>query len=108
MELSEFDSLIDSLTESVKDYNLDDSFDYWDAIHEICSGCDYSFVYYKAWLLVDFVRTENRDLFDEAEDSRIDLDHNSDTVRLDDIILNQAFHILKTATLEKWEELQTA
>ena len=108
MKLSDFDSLIDSLTESVKDYNLDESFDHWDAIHEICAVCDHSFVYGKAWSLVDFIRLENRELFDNAEDSRIDNDHNTDNVRLDDYVLSQAFHILQIATLEKWEELQAA
>lgn len=106
MKLSDFNSLIDSLTESVKDYNLDESFDHWNAIHEICANCDHSFVYGKAWRLVDFIRFENRELFDKAEDSRIDNDHNTDNVRLDDYVLSQAFHILQIATLEKWAESQ--
>ena len=55
MNQEKFDSLIDSLVDSVKEYNLDDSFDYYDAIHQICDRCDHSFVNYKAWQLVDFV-----------------------------------------------------
>jgi len=106
MKLSDFDSLIDSLTESVKDYNLDESFDHWSAINEICGGCDHSFDDGKAWRLVDFIRFENRELFDKAEDTRIENDHNTDNVRLDDYVLSQAFHILQIATLEKWAESQ--
>ncbi len=106
MNTSEFDSLIDSLAESVKNYNLDESFDYWHAIREICDNCAHSSFWVKAWCLVDFVRFENRDLFDKAEDSRIENDPNTDNVRLDDYITSQAFHILQVATLKRWQELQ--
>ena len=56
MNQNKFNSLIDSLVDSVKDYNLDDSFDHYNAIIEICSACDHSFVYFKAWQLVNFVK----------------------------------------------------
>lgn len=116
MNQNEFDSLIDSLVESVKDYNLDDSFDYYNAIHEICSNCNYSFEYYRAWQLVNFVRFEMYDyscrkftsgkinLYDEAQTEVEENDHNTDDVNLDDRMLSFAFNILKVATLKKYNE----
>ena len=110
MNQNQFDSLIDSLVDSVKDYNLDDSsFDYYNAIVEICSNCDHSFVYYKAWQLVNFVRFEHFNilgglgLFYEVETEVKDNDHNTDDVNLDDYMLTYAFNILKVATLKKYE-----
>jgi len=112
MNTEKFNSLIDSLVDSVKDYNLDTSFDYYDAILEICSNCDHSFVYYKAWQLVNFVRFEHfnikggLDLFYEVEMEVKDNDHNTDDVILDDYMLSYAFNILKVATLKKYESLK--
>lgn len=114
MNQNEFDSLIDSLVESVKDYNLNDSFDYYDAIHQICEGCDYSFVNYKAWQLVKFVRFDVYDydcryfgsgkinLYDEVQAEYKELCSYDDKTDLNDIILSYAFHILKVATLKKY------
>jgi len=111
MNQNKFNSLIDSLVESVNDYNLDDSFDHYNAIIEICDNCDHSFVYYKAWQLVNFVRfehfnTEGLGLFYEVEIEVKDNDHNTDDVILDDYMLSFAFNILKVATLKKYEALQ--
>lgn len=117
MNQNEFDSLIDSLVDSVKDYNLDDSFDHYDAIHEICGNCNYSFEYYRSWQLVNFVRFEHFDinsgwhigglgLFYEAEMEVKENGHNTDDVSLDDYMLSYAFNILKVATLKKYEESQ--
>ena len=112
MNQNEFDSLIDSLVDSVKDYNLDDSFDHYNAIVEICGNCNYSFEYYRAWQLVNFVRFDMYDngakiqLFDEVEMEVKENGHNTDDVNLDDYILSFAFNILKVATLKKYESLQ--
>lgn len=107
MNQNKFDSLIDSLVESVKDYNLDSSFDSYNAIIEICSNCDHSFVYYKAWQLVNFVKFDHGsyddNLFDEVEMEVKDNDHNTDDITLDDYMLSYAFNILKVATLKKYE-----
>jgi len=109
MNQNEFDSLIDSLADSVKDYNLDDSFDHYDAIVEICGNCNYSFEYYRSWQLVNFVRFEHFNiegglsLFYEVEMEVKDNGHNTDDVRLDDYMLSFAFNILKVATLKKYE-----
>ena len=110
MNQNQFNSLIDSLVDSVKDYNLDSSFDYYDAIHEICSNCNYSFEYYRAWQLVNFVRFEHFNvlgglgLFYEVETEVKDNDHNTDDVNLDDRMLSYAFNILKVSTLKKYNE----
>jgi len=104
MNQNEYDSLIDSLVDSVKDYNLNDSFDHYDAIHQICSGCDHSFVNYKAWQLVDFVKFDYSELFDEAEMEVKELCHHDQKSTLNDIILDYAFNILKLATLKKYNE----
>ena len=118
MNQNEFDSLIDSLVESVKDYNLDDSFDHYNAIVEICDNCNYSFEYYRAWQLVNFVRFDmlmhhllfddmaKLNLFDEVEMEVKENGHNTDDVSLDDYMLSYAFNILKVATLKKYEESQ--
>jgi len=115
MNQNEFDSLIDSLVDSVKGYNLDDLFDHYDAIHEICGNCNYSFEYYRAWQLVNFVRFEHFDIFDfeggsslfyEVEKEVEKNDHNTDDVSLDAYMLSYAFQILKVATLKKYESLQ--
>jgi hypothetical protein len=108
MNQNEFDELIDSLVDSIKDYNLDDSFDHYDAIVEICGNCNYSFEYYRAWQLVNFVRFEHFNaeglgLFYEVEMEVKDNDHNTDDVNLDDYMLSFAFNILKVATLKKYE-----
>ena len=107
MNQEKFNSLIDSLVESVKDYNLNDSFDHYDAIHEICSNCDHSFVYYKAWQLVNFVKFDHGSyddtLFDEVEREVQDNDHNTDDITLNDYMMTYAFNILKVATLKKYE-----
>jgi len=109
MKQNEFDSLIDSLVDSVKDYNLNDSFDHYDAIIEICDNCNYSFEYYRAWKLVNFVRFDMYDyeakiqLFDEVEMEVKENGHNTDDVNLDDYMLSFAFNILKVATLKKYE-----
>lgn len=113
MTQNEYDSLIDSLVESVKDYNLDDSFDYYDAIHQICEGCNYSFEYYRAWQLVNFVRFDMYDngekiqLFDEVEMEVEELCRYDETTSLNDIILHYAFYILKTATLKKYNKQES-
>jgi len=110
MNQNEFDSLIDLLVESVKDYNLNDSFDHYDAIIETCENCNYYFEYYRAWKLVNFVRFDMYDngvkiqLFDEVEMEVKDNDHNTDDVNLDDYMLSYAFNILKLATLKKYNE----
>ena len=105
MNQSKFDSLIDSLVEAVKDYNLDDSFDHYSAIIEICDNCDHSFVYGKAWDLVSFVKFDCYDdnLFDEVEREVQDNNHNTDDVTLNDLMMSYAFQILKVATLKKYE-----
>tara|TARA_R110000803_G_scaffold86203_1_gene152565 strand:- start:8 stop:367 length:360 start_codon:yes stop_codon:yes gene_type:complete len=107
MNHDKFTSLVDSLAKSVnEDYKLDDSFYEWDATHEVCEVCDYSFVYGKAWGLVDFIRFSDRELFDQAECAVQDNDHNTDDINLNDYMLSYAFQILKISTLKKWEELQ--
>jgi hypothetical protein len=109
MNQNEFNSLIESLVDSVKDYNLDDSFDHYDAIVEICDNCNYSFEYYRSWQLVNFVRFNMYDngaklnLFDEVEMEVKDNGHNTDDISLDDYMLTFAFNILKVATLKKYE-----
>lgn len=108
MDNLKFTSLIDSLCESVNGYNLDDSFDHYNAIIEICASCDHSFVYGKAWSLVDYVRFQDRDLFDEVEREVQENDHNTDDINLNDYMLTYAFQILKVSTLKKWEEMQLA
>ena len=113
MNQKEFNSLIDSLVDSVKNYNLDDSSDYYDAIHEICEGCNYYFEYYRAWQLVNFVRFDMYDngakiqLFDEVEMEVKELCHHDQESTLNDIILDYAFHILKVATLKKYSEQES-
>jgi hypothetical protein len=107
MNQNEFDSLIDSLVDSVKDYNLNDSFDHYDAIHQICDGCDHSFVNYKAWQLVDFVKFDYSELFDEAEMEVKELCYHDQKSTLNDIILDYAFQILKVATLKKYNEQES-
>ena len=110
MNQEKFNSLINSLVESVKDYNLDSSFDYYKAIIEICASCDHSFVYYKAWQLVNFVKFEHGsyddNLFDEVEREVQENDHNTDDITLNDYMMTYAFNILKVATLKKYESLQ--
>ena len=110
MNQEKFDSLINSLAESVKDYNLDDSFDHYNAIIEICSSCVHSFVYYKAWQLVNFVKFEHGsydgNLFDEVEEEVQENDHNTDDITLNDYMMTYAFNILKVATLKKYESLK--
>jgi len=103
MNQDKFNSLIDSLVESVKDYNLDDSFDSYNAIHEICESCDHSFVNYKAWQLVDFVKFDYSELFYQVEMEVKELCHHDQKSTLNDIILDYAFNILKVATLKKYE-----
>ena len=105
MNQEKFNSLIDSLIDSVKDYNLDDSFDHYDAIHQICENCNYSFEYYRAWQLVNFVRFDMCEpYFYEVEIEVKELCRYDETTSLDDIILHYAFYILKTATLKKYNE----
>lgn len=110
MNQNEFNELIDSLVESVNDYNLDDSFDYYNAIHEICENCNYYFEYYRAWQLVNFVRFDMYDngekiqLFDAVELEVKDLFRYDETTSLNDIMLSYAFQILKLATLKKYNE----
>jgi len=107
MNQNKFDSLIDSLVDSVKDYNLDSSFDHYTAIVEICALSDHSFVYYKAWQLVNFVKFDHGfyddTLFDEVEREVKDNDHNTDDITLNDYMMTYAFNILKVATLKKYE-----
>lgn len=107
MNQEKFNSLIDSLVDSIKDYNLNDSFDHYSAIHEICDGCDYSFVNYKAWQLINFVRFDMYDLFDEVEmevkDNGYSTGYRGDS-SLDNYMLQFAFQILKVATLKKYNE----
>jgi hypothetical protein len=107
MNQNEFNSLIESLVESVKDYNLDHSFDHYDAIHQICEGCDHSFVNYKAWQLVDFVKFDYSELFDQAEMEVKELCYHDQKSTLNDIILDYAFQILKVATLKKYNEQES-
>lgn len=103
---------MDSLVDSVKEYNLDDSFDHYDALHEICGNCNYSFEYYRAWQLVNFVRFDMYDngaeiqLFDEVEMEIEENDHNTDDITLNDYMMTYSFHILKVATLKKYETSQ--
>ena len=107
MNQNEFNSLIESLVESVNEYNLDDSFDHYDAIHQICEGCDHSFVNYKAWQLVDFVKFDYSELFDQAEMEVKELCYHDQKSTLNDIILDYAFQILKVATLKKYNEQES-
>jgi len=108
MNQNKFDSLIDSLVDSVNDYNLDSSFDYYNAILEICENCDHSFVYYKAWQLVNFVKFEHGsyddNLFDEVE-REVQENYRND-ITLNDYMMTYAFNILKVATLKKYESLK--
>lgn len=110
MKQEKFNSLIDSLVESVKDYKLDSSFDHYNAIVELCASCDHSFVYYKAWRLVHFVKFDHGsyddNLFDDVEREVQDNDHNTDDITLNDYMMTYAFNILKVATLKKYESLQ--
>tara|TARA_R110002020_G_scaffold453505_1_gene668407 strand:- start:55 stop:387 length:333 start_codon:yes stop_codon:yes gene_type:complete len=108
MKRQEFESLIALLVESVKGYELTNNFDHHDALMEICANCDHSFVYGKAWDLVSYARFEDHDLFLDAEGARMENDHNTDNVRLDDYVLSCALHILRIATFKKWEELQSS
>ena len=55
---------------------------------------------------MSYARFEYHDLYLDAEDVRIECDHNTDNVKLDDYVLSSAFHILRVATLQKWEELK--
>lgn len=109
MNQEKFNSLIDSLVESVKDYDLNDSFDYYDAIIQICENCNYYFEYYRAWQLVNFVRFEHFNvlgglgLFYEVEREVQHNDHNTDDITLNDYMMSYAFNILKVATLKKYE-----
>lgn len=105
MNQNKFNSLIESLVDSVNDYNLDSSFDNYNAIIEICDNCDHSFVYYKAWKLVTFVKFDCYDdnLFDEVEREVQDNNHNTDYITLNDYMMTYAFNILKVATLKKYE-----
>jgi hypothetical protein len=114
MTQNEFEDLIDSLVESVTlNYDLDDSFDHYDAIIEVCENCNYSFEYYRAWQLVNFVRFDMYDngaklqLFDEVEMEVKENGHNTDDVNLDDYMLSFAFNILKVATLKKYNEQES-
>lgn len=114
MNNKEFEDLIDSLVESVTlNYNLDDSFDHYDAIIEVCENCNYYFEYYRAWQLVNFVRFDMYDngekiqFFDEVELEVKEMGHNTGyrcDSSLDDYILAFAFQILKVATLKKYNE----
>jgi|TARA_R100000482_G_scaffold112551_1_gene55094 hypothetical protein len=111
MTQNEYDELIDSLVESVTlHYDLDDSFDHYNAINEVCENCNYYFEYYRAWQLVSFVRFDMYDngaklnLFDEVEMEVKELCRYDETTSLNDIILHYAFYILKTATLKKYNE----
>jgi len=108
MNTEKFNSLIDSLVDSVNDYNLDSSFDYYDSIIEICSNCDHSFVHYKAWQLVNFVKFEHGsyddNLFDEVE-REVQENYRND-ITLNDYMMTYAFNILKVATLKKYESLK--
>ena len=110
MNQEKFNSLIDSLVDSVNDYNLDSSFDHYNAIVELCANCDHSFVYYKAWQLVNFVKFEHGsyddNLFDEVEREVQENDHNTDDITLNDYMMTYAFNILKVATLKKYEALK--
>ena len=112
MTQNEYDELIDSLVESVTlNYDLDDSFDYYNAIVEICGNCNYSFEYYRAWQLVNFVRFEHHHdyglgLFYEVEMEVKENGYNTGyrgDLTLDDYMLSFAFNILKVATLKKYE-----
>lgn len=107
MNQNEFNSLIDSLVDSVKDYKLDDSFDHYNAIFEICNNCTYSFEYYRSWQLVDFVKFDYSELFDQAEMEVKELCHHDQKSTLNDIILDYAFQILKVATLKKYNEQES-
>ncbi len=109
MNQNEYDELIDSLVESVTlNYDLNEAFGYYDAIIEVCENCNYYFEYYKAWQLVSFVRFDMYDnnLFDEAEmEVKYNSIHfNDPNYKFDDLIMSYAFHILKTATLKKYNE----
>lgn len=116
MTQNEYDELIESLVESVTlNYELNDSFDHYDAIHEICGNCNHSFEYYRAWQLVNFVRFDMYDngakiqLFDEVESEVEELcnfERSKESKSLDDYMLCFAFHILRVATLKKYESLQ--
>jgi len=102
MKRQEFDSLIDSLVESVSGY-VDNGVDAYGAVHEVCSNCDHSFVYGKAWTLVDYARFEDRELFLDAESESILIGQaNEHEVTLDAIMLNVAFQILKLETLKRY------
>lgn len=104
MDQKKFNSLINTLTECINDYELDDSFDLYDVINHISINCDYSFKYFKAWQLVSHVKFIEQDLFQEVEDEVIEYLPNKENANLDDIIMNYAFHILKIAITKKYNE----
>tara|TARA_R100001086_G_scaffold160126_1_gene86003 strand:- start:376 stop:819 length:444 start_codon:yes stop_codon:yes gene_type:complete len=112
MKRQDFDSLIDSLVESVGDYvdngvdamgEINDAFDAYDAVHEICSRCDHSSVTGKAWTLVNYARSEDRELFLDAESESLLIGQaNGHDLTLDAMMLSVAFQILKLETLKRY------
>ena len=103
MKKQEFESLIDSLVESVGDYDLNDGFDAYDAAHKVCSGCNHSFVTGKAWALVNYARFQDRELFLDAESESLLIGQaNGHDLTLDKMILSVAFQILKLETLKRY------
>ena len=114
MKKQEFESLIDSLVESVSDYvdngvdamgEINGYFDACDAVHEVCSRCDHSFMTGKAWALVDYARSEDRELFLDAESESLLIGQaNGHDLTLDAMMLSVAFQILKLETLKRYFE----
>ena len=112
MKKQEFESLIDSLVESVSGYvdngvdamgEINDGFDAYDATNDVCSGCDHSFMNGKAWALVNYARAEDRELFLDAESESLLIGQaNGHDLTLDKMILSVAFQILKLETLRRY------
>tara|TARA_R110002020_G_scaffold465673_1_gene687231 strand:- start:862 stop:1230 length:369 start_codon:yes stop_codon:yes gene_type:complete len=112
MKRQDFDSLIDSLVESVSGYvdngvdamgEINDAFDAYDAVHEICDGNEHCIYYGKAWELVDYARFQDRELFLDSESESLLIGQaNGSDLTLDAMMMSVAFQILKLETLKRY------
>tara|TARA_R100001510_G_C7490778_1_gene98683 strand:- start:180 stop:545 length:366 start_codon:yes stop_codon:yes gene_type:complete len=102
MKREEFDSLIDSLVESVEDY-VKNGDDVRDAVRQICYRSEHCIYYGKAWELVDYARFQDRELFLDAESESLLIGQaNGHDLTLDEMMLSVAFQILKLETLKRY------
>lgn len=116
MNQEEFNSLIDSLVEAVKDYKLYFVVDLYDAVYEKVTRCEYTFKPSKAWELVTFARTledhahsiNGMDrIFKDAEEfilERNEANREEIEQALDGIMMDYAYEILKIATIQRYQE----